>query len=146
MCHSPATAVVVVVEPMNRLTALCLLKGASLSPSALRAELHLKLVDANEPGEVGRTGRYKGHPMPFGAAGISFGPSSTGTLEDAVALLEQHIEALRAMGAEEIQLYLSMEYDGQCNMEFDPEMLGRMARLKVPVLLSAYEDMEHVRS
>lgn len=124
---------------MNKLAALCLLKGASLSPSALRAKLHLALVAASEPGEIGGSGRYKGQPMPFGAAQICFEPSPTGALEDGVALLEKHIDGLRAMGADEIQLYLSIEYDGQCNMEFAPEMLGRIAKLRVPVLLTAYE-------
>lgn len=77
--------------------------------------------------------------MPFGAARICFEPTSTGALEDGVAFLEKHADDLRAMGAAEIQLYLSIEHDGQCNLEFDPEMLGRIAKLKVPMLLTAYE-------
>ncbi len=58
----------------------CRLWGDQFSPMAVEEETKIHFDRKNEPGETGKTGRYKGVPIPFGSGEIDF--SETGASSD----------------------------------------------------------------
>lgn len=129
---------------MARFILSCDLFGASFSPADAESKTGLVFSDPVEPGARGRSGRYKGKPTPYGSARLDTSddaPWST-KLHGLLELLETHIAALRECGAEDIRLTHAYFHDGQCNHEFSPEEMRRIARLEISLCISCYEDDE----
>ena len=55
--------------------------------------------------------------------------------------LEGKYEKLQELGIEnkDISIWLIYGYNGQCNMEFDPETLGRLGARGITLCISCYE-------
>ncbi len=128
---------------MVKIRASCEIIGQRFSPSLFKSLNSTPLLDANEVGEVGKSGIYRGLPTPFGSATIQVSSKAEqdwSRFEDLLGLLESCIEALRTAGAEEIHLSCSLFHDGQCNFGFSKEELKRIATLDVGVAISCYSN------
>jgi hypothetical protein len=126
---------------MTKIRSSCLFVGDGFSPSSFSDGRSIDLHDAIEPGAFGLRGRFKGQPTPFGSASIQM-PENEGNDWDSfyqlVDLLEGYLVDLRKAGAERITLFVSVYYDGQCNLGFSAEELGRIAHLGVDLAISCY--------
>jgi hypothetical protein len=122
--------------------------GEEFSPAAAAAQLGLKFSTVHERGEIGTIGRYRGQPIPYGAASIEIEsvPSTgahTGELEGAALLADQagkSLGVLRALGADEITLHVDICFDAQCNFVILPETLHRIARMGIGLSISCYSN------
>lgn len=52
------------------------------------------------------------------------------------------ISIIKQCGAEDNYLDIAVYFKGQCNMAFEPDLLRKISELKVPFLISCYEDYE----
>jgi hypothetical protein len=115
--------------------------------SAFGSDFHPSRVDgvsfteANDPGETGRTGKYKGVPTPYGSAEIHFDspPECPLLALEARQLQEEDtVGRLRNAGATDITLYVSVEFQDQCNFEIEPSVLASLATQGITVAFSCY--------
>ena len=118
--------------------------GELFSPREATSATGLVLCDANEPGELGTVGRYRGIPVPYGAASLE--PPATVAAADRLGWLlaaaTPHVDTLRGQGAELWRLHLDVRYQAQCNLEFSPEEVAAVAALRVPLTVTCWEDTE----
>jgi hypothetical protein len=120
--------------------------GEFFSPGKLGQMTGYPVEDAVEPGTVGKIGKYRGEPTPYGAGewrfstgkDVPYGP----VFELAVQRLECHVNAIRHCGAEDIVLHFQVYYENQCNLEFSPSQLSRIATLSVSFTVSC-EQIAH---
>jgi len=100
----------------------------------------LSLTQKQEPGQIGTRGRYKGEPLPYGAASLEASEAMLWQERWSLLLgqLAEHIETFRACGAEDVHLSHGYFYEGQCNLEFSPEALRQVADLGIPFCISCY--------
>ena len=122
----------------------CRLWGPDLSPIAVEEKTGINFDRKNEPGEIGKMGRYKGDIIPFGNAEIDF--SETGTSADLLSpdapildTLEKHRSFFLTAGATEITLIINVFYQEQCNLEQSHKLLKRLAELDVDLLISCQQ-------
>ena len=129
--------------------ATCIFHGERYSPSKAERLSKLCFLEKNEPEEIGTVGRFKGLPLPYGSS--TLWPPCQITPDNAdygtewlVDKLIEHRSAFKAAGADTIILSLDVYHDGQCNLEFSPELLRKIADSSVPMILSCYEDSHYV--
>ena len=119
----------------------CRLQGDGFSPVNAEKHTGLRLEVKQEPGEIAVRGRFAGRPAPFGSAVLRGDPKNR---EDATSeevflrLLDAHIDSFRAVGATDIVIHLDVEYDTQCNLEFEPEFIAALHRIGLPVRVTCY--------
>ncbi len=58
-------------KTMIRIRANILFHGDSFFPSRVEKELNISFINKKEPGEIGKLGKYKGVPLPYGSADLS---------------------------------------------------------------------------
>ena len=122
--------------------------GERFSPSSIKESSGLKFKDKNEVGDIGKLGRYKGKPIPYGSASIyvekifPIEESEDGELipDNFIKLVEDNISNFKAAGATDIELRLSIFWKDQCNYDFSPKLIKRIGNLDIPFLVSCYED------
>ena len=117
--------------------------GEKFSPAIFSKINSFKLVDANEPGNIGRRGRYRGKPEPYGSARIEVSDKAEddwSSFDNLLTVMENCIDDLREAGAEDISLYVSLFHDGQCNFAFSNDQLKRMVALNVDLPVSCYSN------
>ncbi len=107
--------------------------GESFSPSKLKSIPNIALADSNEPGEIGKSGRYKGEPRPYGACRILVPDyiESNQVVWLANLIIKNKV-AFKNAGATEIILHI-IWFGKQGSMEFTIEELNRIAAAKVPL-------------
>ncbi|WP_320044676.1 hypothetical protein [uncultured Desulfobacter sp.] len=122
----------------------CRLWGDQFSPMVVEEETGIHFDYKNEPGEIGKTGRYKGVAIPCGSGEIAF--SETGASADLLSpdapileIIEKHQSSFSAAGATEIVLIINVFYKGQCNIEQSHKLLKRLAMLKVDLSISCQQ-------
>lgn len=125
---------------MTKVRPRCLIQGVGFSPSKIKG---VAFEDAHEPNAIGTLGRYKGRPIPYGAATICTAELSGGweLLDMLISLLETHIATIRDAGAEEITLHCDVVHDGQCNFDLEREQLLRIYNLDVAFTISCWSDI-----
>jgi len=117
--------------------------GENFSPAKFSKINSVKLVDANEPGDIGRRGRHRGKPIPYGSATIEVSDKAEGnwsSFDDLLTVMENCIDDLRGAGAGDISLLVSLFHDGQCNFAFSNDQLKRLVGLNVDLPISCYSD------
>src|SRR5688572_19636042 len=91
--------------------------GDTFRPSAVDAPFS----DREDPGEIGKRGRYRGVPVPGGSATISVPETEeegVRYLHDAVSPL---LPVLRAAGATDFFIHITYHHDDQCALGFRPD-------------------------
>ena len=120
----------------------CNIQGKAFSPSLAEKRTNLPLSEKNEVGAMGTLGFFRGKPLPDGACTLS--PTGRddspygARLAQLIAALECQIETLRSCGAEDFVLRLVVCYDTQCNLEFSPTEMQRLAHMGIPLTVSCY--------
>lgn len=111
------------------------MQGEKFSPLLASKRLRIRLRDPVEPGQIMRSGRYKDRPSPDGRARYFL---ANGNLDRLLKNLPALAANLRAQGAEDLTLFVDIEYEAQCNWELTPHQLQQLANAEVPLGVSCY--------
>jgi hypothetical protein len=126
---------------MIKVQASCLIYGESFSPRKFENKTGLKLSQTNEKGDIGKVGKSRNKPMPYGSGILEFPEDEKFALSSESKLLKAltgFIEEAKVAGAEDIDMYLNVEYTDQCNFTLEPEFLKIVSQLSIPVSISCY--------
>ncbi|MCB9061886.1 MAG: hypothetical protein H6622_10220 [Halobacteriovoraceae bacterium] len=124
--------------------------GDSFSPSKIKESEDLKFDNKNEVGDIGKRGRYKGKPIPYGGASLYIEKKFPVKEKDGdelipssfLDLIENNMDSFKNAGGTDIELRLSIFWKDQCNFDFSPDLIKRIGNLNIPFLISCYDDDE----
>ncbi|MFP3389453.1 hypothetical protein [Brevibacillus sp. SIMBA_040] len=129
-----------------RLEAAVQFSGSTFSPLLVEEKTGLLLSRKLEVGGLATTGPFKGTPSSFGSASL-YPPPTLSTSNDVYAELDWivnelslHIASIKSSGADDIYLDVAVYYRDQCNFALEPELLRKIADLKIPFWVSCYEE------
>jgi hypothetical protein len=118
--------------------------GQKFSPASAEQRTGLTFDEKNEVGDLGRTGRHKGEPIPFGAARLEPPPEIPD--EDKIlwlaASLKGKMEAMEECGLEEAHFYAGYFYEEQCNCTLTASETKAIAEVGIPFWFSCYDMTE----
>jgi len=116
------------------------MQGKSFYPTKLQDITGVIVTNANNPGDNGRTGKYRDVPVPYGAGEWFMTNNSETpygqTFTQLVRLIEMHFPSIKKCGADELVIYMNIYYDKQCNLEFSPHELGKLSALGVTLAIT----------
>lgn len=111
--------------------------GESFSPSKLCAPFS----NAHDPGEIGRYGRYRGVPVPYGSASFDAPedhPEKIAYLHSVVVPL---LPALREAGADHFSLQISYHCDSE-SIGFSKEEIRMLAAFECDIPINCFRPDE----
>jgi hypothetical protein len=119
--------------------------GENFSPKSWEKSANIVCTQKTEVGEIKTRGRYKDKPSPLGIGIYKF---SSGEPDSAVCAGDEAfwkrilciVETARQLGADDIDLSMTVFYKGQCNFDFNTTSLAGIHRLGIPLLISCVED------
>jgi len=114
--------------------------GARFSPSRLRIAGKVQITDANDSGDIGKTGRFIGKPRPYGACEVRCTIKGRMKIAYLARHLAKHLAYYKARHASRV-VYWILWRGVQGNMELRPNELARLAETKVSVAMN-YIHME----
>jgi len=124
------------------------IQGDDFSPSALKEKCpsltYCQDDDlTHEPMVIGKVGRYRGVPIPYGTATIKVSdtPSNWEALEDLVSMITSSIDEIRKFNCE-VTLHCDIFYDSQCNFQIDASMLKKLAFLGIDFSISCWDECD----
>ena len=115
-------------------------RGDRYKPSQIR----FAFASQHDTGDLAMRGRYKSGVYPYGASEIRV-PDSVPRSEIVSFLVEAVKPLLPAMtmaGADDFYVSAAYYFDTQCNLEFCPDELARLASLGYTFALSCYPTTE----
>jgi hypothetical protein len=120
----------------------CSIQGKTFSPLSAEKATKLPFSDKCEVGQLGLVGRLQGKPIPYGACVLRFSKMSSlpygARLEQMIGSLEKHIDTLKECGAQDVVLRMVVSYEAQCNLEFSPVEMNRLAIMGVHFAITCY--------
>ena len=128
----------------QKITASVVFQGDNFSPAKAAELTGLELSEANEPGDKGTLGRYRGKPTPYGAASFE-APKHIKDHNRILWLanaLKEKIDTIRECGANEPYFYIGYFYEQQCNCSLSKEELKAIADLGIEFCFSCYNVTE----
>jgi len=111
----------------------CHLFGENFFPSRLGLQ---NMRQANDPGDLGQIGKYKGLPRPYGSCCITTPEeiALTNRVEWLADFTDKNKHAFIDAGATEIVFWIYWE-GIQGNMELTPKELKKLAKLEIPLAM-----------
>ena len=129
--------------PPDQFMIPCHLVGKNFSPRIASEKTGIQFYQQTEVGEMERIGKRiatHGHasfepPLEFQEMENPYNG-----LFWMIDTLTEQIDTLRSCGADDIYIDLGVIYHGDLKLEFEPEFLMKLANLKIPFLISGYEE------
>lgn len=112
--------------------------GQAFRPSAVNAPFS----DCEEPGEIGKRGRYRGVPVPVGSATISVPEGQQDGLRYLHETVSPLLPVLRAAGATEFFVHITYHHDGQWALGFSAEEMRMIADFGCDVSVDCWSEVE----
>jgi hypothetical protein len=112
--------------------------GEAFSPQEAGRRTGLALTTSNEPGDIASRGRYKGKPRPYGSAELLV-PNTVARnkrMQWLRNLTVNHMGELRACGATDMVVDLTVLNSVQGNWELDQLEIEALASLNVPLSIT----------
>ena len=125
---------------MVKIHVTLLAQGDAFSPTMAEQLSGIAFDNKNEHGELGKKGRYRDVPTPFGAARKQWADQDPG--DPTVAFLEEFsalVDASRLATATTMRLHLDVAYLDQCNMELGVEFVNALSRANMGLTITCYE-------
>ena len=110
--------------------------GKTFKPSSMDAPFS----EAEEPGAIGKLGRFRGVPMPAGSATFSVPDSEKEGIRYLHTLVFPLMPVLRAAGATDFFIHTTYHYDQQCALGYDPEEMRMLADFGCDVMIDCWKD------
>ena len=116
------------------------IQGDEFHPS----RIPFAFTEQHDPGVIGKNGRYRGLPIPYGLASYDVPRSipNKDRIKHLVHVIEPILPAIREAGATDWQISIGRYYYAQCNEEYSLEELQLIARLGCGFIYSAYNVTE----
>ena len=116
--------------------------GRGFSPTSVEGRTRIVFSKKNEQGDLGRLGRYRGLPTPYGSAELASEAEADllSPNNDFFRAVEVLAPACEAAGATEMHLHLDVAFREQCNLEIGPAFISAVARLGMTLTMSCYQD------
>lgn len=111
----------------------CILFGPNFNPTPFLNSPQLEIVDYHCIGDVAKAGRKKGEILNYGH--ICF-ESKGEDFDKFVKELHQVKDLVTESDCEQRVVYLYLEYQNQCNWEFNPTTLRYMSELNMILAVS----------
>jgi hypothetical protein len=122
----------------------CHFLDGKFSPELVHEKTGLRFDKAEEAGQIGKLGKYRNKPQPYGAAVIRV-PDNV-SYEKKIAWLAKQVQPnlpmIRRCGATRIYVDEAIYHDGQCNLAFESEELKLLSDFGLPFCVSVYEGKE----
>jgi hypothetical protein len=99
--------------------------GERFTPSKVPAQFS----EAHDPGVVGKVGRYRGVPVPYGSAEFDVPDEVPEKIAYVHKRAVPFLAAMRESGAAEFSLHITYHYDAQCALGFSTEELKMIIEL-----------------
>ena len=116
-------------------------QGDFFSPTKAEQETGLKFSNKAEVGDIGNHGRFKGRPYPFGHAVLEAPEVMTlGKLDWLLDSVTPHKATLKQLGVTDGKVHVTYAYDSQCNLEYPPEIVEKLAKLGFAFTITCYQD------
>ena len=115
--------------------------GECFMPSKVPAQFS----SAHDPGVIGKTGRYRGVPVPYGSATFSAPEEEKEKIAYIHARAFPFISAMRDAGAERLWLSIGYAYDSQCALSFSKEELRMILDLDGDFLIDCWQEKEPIQ-
>jgi hypothetical protein len=113
--------------------------GQTFRPSTIAAPFS----EAEDPGAIGKLGRYRGVPVPAGSATFSVPESEQEGIRYLHALVYPLMPVLRAGGATDFFIHITYQYDHQCGLGYDPEEIRMLADFGCEVMIDCWRHDDH---
>ena len=114
--------------------------GDFFSPKEVEEKTGLVFKKKHEVGELGSYGRFKGKKYPFGHAVLE-APEDLpwqAQLEWLLEFVLPHTAVLRSHGVTDGKIHITYTFDDQCNLEYEPELVEKLARFGFRFTVSCY--------
>jgi hypothetical protein len=127
---------------MVTMTITLRVQGAQFSPDAVERDARVVFSQKVERGTLATRGRYAGQATPYGSAELVDADPTTTINGGASAFLDsvERVVALEGASHESAELHILVAFVDQCNFELAPEFVQRVARMKLPITISCFED------
>jgi|SRR5882724_8701751 len=110
--------------------------GDTFHPSTIDAPFS----EVEDPGAIGKRGRYRGVPVPSGSATFSVPESEKDGIQYLHALAFPLMPVLRAAGATDFFIHITYHCDNQCALGFDAEEMQMLTAFGCDVMLDCWKD------
>lgn len=120
----------------------CYIQGKEFDPSFLEKETDLNFFKKTKEGNTKTKGKFKNETCPFGYCYLRPSIDSNNEnlkIRNLIKILEENDIRVGKHGIEELHIRLDINYDSQCNLEFDPSLLEELGKKKIPLLISCYK-------
>lgn len=111
-------------------------QGDRFTPSLVAADF----TDAHDPGVVGKRGRYRGVPVPYGVARVDAPKGEKEKIAYLHRKLVPLLSELRVAGAEVFDLRITYQYQDQCALGFSKEEMKMIAELDCVLAIDCWEE------
>lgn len=118
----------------------CSLWGKHFFPSRLKVFGKVEIINANDPGDIGQTGMFRGKPMPYGTCEVKCTLVGGTQIVYLASHLKRYLPLYKKSRATDIVFWI-MWRGLQGNMEFTVQELRKLADMKIPVAMD-YIHME----
>lgn len=108
--------------------------GQAFRPSTVEAAFS----EREDPGEMGKRGRYRGVPVPVGSATFCVPESESEGIRYLHETVVPLLPVLRAAGATEFFIHITYHHDGQCALGFTAEEMRMLADLGCEVSVDCW--------
>ena len=119
--------------------------GDNFSPKKVENDTDMLFSNKNEKGEIAKQGRYKGKPLPYGSADIIPPNTLQGEKQKLLYIIDKYNKSknkIKEFDDIDIVFHIDVDYQNQCNLAFDVDILEKIANLKIPVTISCWENDE----
>lgn len=116
--------------------------GEAFSPAEAERTTGLTFDSKREPGVLWEKGPRKGEPYGFAFATLH-APEDLSEPEQFDWLLTRvgpHMEKLHSLGVTDGKFHVTYAFDAQCNLEFEPAFIARLAELGLAFTVTCYQD------
>jgi|ERR1051325_3311361 hypothetical protein len=108
--------------------------GEKFFPSRLRIGGKMRIVRANDPGDIGTRGRYRGKPTPYGSCNVECTIKGRRKIAYLARHLAKHRTRYRAQHVSDMVFWILWR-GVQGNMELSASEVARLAETKAPVAM-----------
>ncbi|MBI5770443.1 MAG: hypothetical protein HZA93_21885 [Verrucomicrobia bacterium] len=99
--------------------------GERFTPSKVPAQFS----NSHDPGVIGKIGRYRGVPVPYGSAGFDAPEEEPAKIAWIYERVAKFRDAMRNAGGEYFTLSITYTYDSQCALSFSKKELKMILAL-----------------
>ncbi len=119
----------------------CILIGENFNPYNLKIPEIIQST-LQKKGDIGTIGRFKNQKLKYGSVNLTLAYGNKIHLDDELTamleVLSDNYYNITQMGVEEILLTLNINFEKQCNWEFNIQQLQHIVDMKISFSFSCY--------